>query len=61
MVAYTGAGISTSANIPDFRSPEGVWTKKSQGKEAPKGTSISAAKPTLARIFRYNLSIGNKK
>eukprot|EP01121_Diplochlamys_sp_Union-15-3_P003325 TRINITY_DN13179_c0_g1_i1.p1 TRINITY_DN13179_c0_g1~~TRINITY_DN13179_c0_g1_i1.p1 ORF type:complete len:121 (+),score=17.80 TRINITY_DN13179_c0_g1_i1:69-431(+) len=54
---FTGAGISTSAGIPDYRGPQGTWTLKEQGVLRREGKVIDANKaiPTIAHMSLVKL------
>jgi len=54
-VAYTGAGVSTSAKIPDYRGPQGYWTLRAQGVAMPPGITLEQAIPTLTHVSLVEL------
>jgi len=49
-VVYTGAGISTAADIPDYRGTNGVWTKMKAGQTVSVERSIVLAEPTTSHM-----------
>ena len=56
VVAFTGAGISTDSGLPDFRGPDGVWTRRDRGLPPPRmSVSIDEVRPNVAHIALVEL------
>jgi len=49
LVVFTGAGISTESGLPDFRGPDGLWTRRDKGLPPPQ-FDWSSAKPNQSHI-----------
>ncbi|KAJ5404484.1 hypothetical protein N7509_004355 [Penicillium cosmopolitanum] len=54
-IVFTGAGISTSAGIPDFRGPDGNWTLRAQGRPRTKHANTLQAIPTPSHMALVEL------
>ncbi|KAL5548631.1 hypothetical protein UlMin_003862 [Ulmus minor] len=56
LVVFTGAGISTSCGIPDFRGPKGIWTLQREGKPLPEASlPFHRAMPSLTHMALVEL------
>jgi NAD-dependent SIR2 family protein deacetylase len=49
-VVYTGAGVSTSTGICDYRGPNGVWTALAQGRIPDEAFDLTAALPSFSHM-----------
>lgn len=49
LVVFTGAGISTESGLPDFRGPDGIWTRQDRGLP-PKPRPFSSVEPNAGHL-----------
>ena len=49
LVVFTGAGISTESGLPDFRGPDGIWTRQARGLP-PQTRDFSSVEPNAGHM-----------
>ena len=50
-VVFTGAGISTESGLPDFRGPDGLWTRRDKGLPSrPMAVSWADVEPNAGHV-----------
>ena len=54
LVVFTGAGISTESGLPDFRGPDGIWTRQAKGLPT-KPRDFSSAEPNAGHLAIVDL------
>lgn len=59
LVVFTGAGISTASGMPDFRGPDGIWTRQAKGLP-PKPRPFSSVEPNTGHMAIVELQRSGK-
>ncbi len=61
LVVFTGAGISTESGLPDFRGPDGLWTRRDKGlPPEPLKVAWDAVEPNAGHLAIAELQKLNK-